>query len=169
MLAACRRLESFAGSIPAASTRIAPLDRQFVESERVTHADSGFAVLSAVCWRSSIPNLRSAAKPSSYDASALAISMPPVRRAKPRSRTLRKLDSIPNRERNGRFLEALRRRGTLLHFAIGGTISSAATSVRSSSFCARQQAAERGVGELAYVTAPTARGRGIARNAGSTP
>lgn len=63
-----------------------------------------------------------------------------------------------------RFLEAQRRRGTLLHFAIvdhadGGYLGEIILFLRS------PQAAELDIGEIAYVIAPAARGRGIAPEA----
>jgi RimJ/RimL family protein N-acetyltransferase len=63
-----------------------------------------------------------------------------------------------------RFLEAQRRRGTLLHFAIvdqvdGGYLGEILLFLRS------PQAAELDIGEIAYVIAPAARGRGIAPEA----
>jgi RimJ/RimL family protein N-acetyltransferase len=72
--------------------------------------------------------------------------------------------AFPTGSAMARFLEAQRRRGTLLHFAIvdhldGRYLGEILLFLRAA------QAAERDIGELAYVTAPTARGRGIAPEA----
>ena len=72
--------------------------------------------------------------------------------------------SFPGGGAMARFLEAQRRRGTLLHFAIvdridGGYLGEILLFLRAT------QAAELGIGEIAYVIAPAARGRGIAPKA----
>lgn len=69
--------------------------------------------------------------------------------------------AFPTGAAMARYLEAQRRRGRLMHFAIasqhdGGYLGEILLFLRA------EQAAELGVGEIAYATAPAARGRGIA-------
>jgi RimJ/RimL family protein N-acetyltransferase len=63
-----------------------------------------------------------------------------------------------------RFLEAQRRRGTLLHFAIVDGVADGYLG-EIVLFLRTPQAAELDIGEIAYVVAPAARGRGIAPEA----
>ncbi len=60
-----------------------------------------------------------------------------------------------------RFLEAQRRRGMLLHFAIVDQVDAGYLG-EILLFLRAPQAAELDIGEIAYVAAPAARGRGIA-------
>jgi RimJ/RimL family protein N-acetyltransferase len=68
---------------------------------------------------------------------------------------------FPTGDAMARFLEAQRRRGSLLHFAIVDPDDDAYLG-ETILFVRLPQAAELDIGEIAYVVAPAARGRGIA-------